>query len=315
MGRFRRVRALVVVGVVLLAVGLAAWWALPQFWSPPQAPGIGAIRADSPWDNLMSSSSSSEPSSKGAATTSAESEAAGLGLVQERGRLVLEIDGDRMGEEIYQLSRRPNGGVELVSRGRFSLKVWFATVSFDYTQRVQMDTGFHPERYRLDLNGPLGVGSRRIRAEVTQREARIRRGSALETVSLPDGGPVAFIGVLASYAFTPKLIADRDRQRLTAIVFDVRRAEPAPEENAVPTVPLAISKQGSARLDSVAGDQSIDTFRYRLDIGNEPGADLTMYAQDGTFIGLSGRFSADSPPFRIYRADRLPGGFTVASVP
>lgn len=313
MGWLRRRRVRVILAGVLLVVGVGTWWALPQIWSPPRAPGIGALGTDSPFDNLTASPEASSRSgpSTGETSSDAEDQAMGLGLVQERGRLVLTIDGERMGEEVYQISRRPDGGVELASRGRFSLKVWFATVSFDYTQQIQMDQNLDPQRYRLDLDGPLGVGSRHIRADVSGGEARIRMGKAPQTVSVPDG-PLAFIGVLASYAFTPKLMDDREQQSLTAVVFDVR--DPDPSSNAsVPAVPLEVTRQGTARLESVERDQSIETARYRLSLRNEPESQLTMYTQSGTFIGLEGRFSPDEPPFRIYRADRLPGGFTVES--
>ena len=319
MGRLiGQLRALWIVIGALAVVGLAAWWALPQLWSPPEAPGIRAVSTDSPLDNLWSGSaaeteSSESESSADAGPDGASSQAAGLGLVQERGRLVLEIDGARMGEEIYQLSRGSNGGFVLASRGRFSVQVWFATVAFDYTQQLHMDASFRPETYRLDLDGPLGVGSRHIRASVSADEVRVRTGREPATLSLA-GETTTFIGVLASYAFLPKLIDETAETSLTAIVFDVRRTQPAASAS-VPAVPLDVTRQGRARLQSVAQDQAIETTRYRLDLRDEPEADLTMYARDGEFIGLTGRFSPDNPPFRIYRADRLPGGFTLEAPP
>ena len=317
MGWRKRVRVLLVILGILGAVGVGSWWALPQLWSPPEAPGIGALSTDAPLDHLFAAPATQSPAeerqSADPTVDGTDEQAVGLGLTQERGRLALRIDGERMGEEVYELSRRPEGGMTLASRGRFSLKVWFATVSFNYTQRVHMDAGLQPERYRLDLNGPLGVGNRRIQAEVKEREARIDTGSGTQAVSLPEGR-VAFIGVLASYAFTPKLIADRSSQSVTAVVFDVREPDPAPGE-AVPTVPLEITRQGSARLSGVDGGPSLETARYRLALADEPESELIMYARDGTFMGLKGRFRADEPPFRIYRADRLPGGFTATSRP
>jgi hypothetical protein len=317
MGWRRRVRVLLVILGILAAVGVGSWWALPQFWSPPDAPGIGAVGTDAPLDDLFAGpatpSGGEERPSADPTVDGTDKQAPGLGLTRERGRLALQIDGERMGEEVYELSRRPDGGVELVSRGRFSLKVWFATVSFNYTQRVHMTDNLQPDRYRLDLNGPLGLGNRHIQAAVSERRARINTGSATQTVSLPEG-PVAFIGVLASYAFTPKLIADRSRQSVTAVVFDVRDPDPAPGE-AVPTVPLEITRRGSARLSGVDGGPSMETARYRLALADEPESELIMYARDGTFLGLKGRFRADEPPFRIYRADRLPGGFSVSPRP
>lgn len=310
MGGLRRHRVWLVALGILVAVGVSAWWALPQLWSPPQAPGIAALSSDSPLANLMTTPDPSTDSETSSAEqpTDGGRQTAGLGLVQERGRLALEIDGQPMGEEVYQLSRRPDGGIELVSKGQFSLKVWFATVSFNYTQDVQMDTRFHPEQYRLDLDGPLGVGNRHIRADVADREARIQTGKEPQTVSLPDG-PVTFIGVLASYALTPKLMDDVDRQSLNAIIFDVRDRHPSLAAS-VPTVSLEIRRQGSAQLASEQRDQSIDVARYRLDLLNKPDYQLVMYTQDRTFMALKGQFREDEPPFRIYRVDRLPGGFT-----
>lgn len=315
MGWLRRHRIWLLALGVLAAVGFSAWWALPQLWSPPQAPGIGALSTDSPLDSLVASPDPTSPKADSSSEVSsdAEHQPTGLGLVQERGQLALEIDGQHMGKEIYQLSRRPDGGVELASRGRFWLELWFARLSFDYTQRVQMDRHLHPERYQLDLDGPLGVGSRHIRAAVTAREARIQTGGAPQTVSLPDG-PVAFIGVLASYALTPKLMVDRDRQSLTAVVFDVRKADPSPAA-AVPTVPLEITRQGASQLVSAERDQALEATRYRLDLRHASGSELLMYTQGGTFMALKGQFSEDEPPFRIYRADRLPGGFTAKALP
>lgn len=312
----KRPRTIVLAIGVLVGIGLGAWWALSHWVAPPTVPGIAAIGEDAALADLWASStgSSSELDRTSGAAPDDEAETAGLGLVRERGRLVLEIDGDRMGEEVYQLSHRPDDdGYELASRGRFSLKVWFTTLSFDYTQRIQLDAEFGPQQYWFDLNGPLGVGNRHIRADVRDRQAHIETGQSSQTVSLSDG-PVAFIGVLASYAFTPKLLGDHDEQRLTAVVFDVRRAEPS-NGDAVPTVPLDVTRTGSARLDSVAQERAIEAARYQLELLGESDAALTMYAQDGSFLGLTGRFSEDAPPFRIYRADRLPGGFTIAAAP
>lgn len=307
---------LVAIGVLAI-VGLGAWLALSQFWSPPTAPGVGTVEADSPFDELMSTSPAEpDPSASqthGRESTTSAAESADLGFVQERGRLALEIGGERMGEEVYQLSHDPGGRAELVSRGRFSVKLWVASVSFNYTQRVQLTDDLQPEQYRLDLDGPLGIGNRHIRADVADGEARITTGSRSQTVSL-QSDPVTFIGVLASYAFMPKLIDDRDRRSVTAIVFDVREADPSPGEP-LPTVPIEITRQGPVQLDSADGGQSIQTARYDLNVLDEPQTELTMYAQNGTFVGLKGRFSHDNPPFRIYREDRLPGGFRVDSTP
>lgn len=313
----RRARVPLAILGVLALIGVGTWWALPQLWSLPNAPGIAAVDTDPPLDDLWaspqieappSSTSSSPETSEGT-----EDPDAGLGLTRERGRLALQIDGERMGAEVYELSQPRQGQVQLASRGHFSLKLWFATVKFHYTQRVRMDSAWHPERYQLDLTGPLGLGNRHIRAELSERRARIKTGSRAHTVSLPEG-PMTFIGVLASYAFLPKLIADRDRRRVTAIVFDVREPDPSLEQS-IPAVPVEIAHQGSATLDSVAGDASVETARYDMDIIDEPESDLTMYAQRGTFVALDGRFSPDEPPFRIYRTDRLPGGFSVRSSP
>ncbi len=307
---------LVILGI-LGGLGVGAWWALSQLWSPPDAPGIGAVSSGpplgDPWKSASETSLAPSPQSPTDQATEGPNEPRGVRVTQERGRLALQIDGKRMGEEVYQLSRQPEGGMELVSRGRFSLKFWFATVSFNYTQRVRMSRDLQPDRYQLDLNGPLGVGNRHIRAQVNGREARIQTGPEPQTVTLPDG-PVAFIGVLASYAFTPKLIADRDSRSVTAVVFDVRDPDPAPGET-VPAVPLEITRQGSVELRSVDGSQSAEAARYRLNLADEPETELIMYTRDDTFLGLKGRFRADEPPFRIYRADRLPGGFTVNSLP
>jgi len=313
----RRARVPLAILGVLALIGVGTWWALPQLWSTPDAPAIAAVDTDPPLDDLWVSPQveappSESPSSPGV-PEGEEIPDAGLGLTRERGRLALQIDGERIGEEVYELSRRPQGQVELASRGRFSLNVWLATVTFRYTQHVHMDPEWHPERYQLDLTGPLGLGNRHIQAELSEQQAQIKTGSHAHMVSLPDG-PVTFIGVLASYAFLPKLIADRDRHRVTAIVFDVREPDPSPEQ-AIPAVPVEITRQGSTTLDSVDGNESVETARYGMDIIDEPVSELTMYAQRDTFVALEGRFSPDEPPFRIYRIDRLPGGFTVTTRP
>ncbi len=233
----------------------------------------------------------------------------------ERGELALEIDGDRFSEETYELTRREDGTHRLRSEGTFSVPVMVADVTFDYTQTIRLASAWQPRGYAFDLNGPLGFGNRHIEAEFDASSVRVTQGDADEPKTYQlERTRSAVIGMLASYTLLPKLLGDAESAKLSTMVVSFR-GEDGPSDDNLAVVSLTVQRGESTEIVDPSRDETLSvthlTMTFNANAEGDASPPLDIYVQDDRFLALYGRFSQDSPPFRIYDMERFPKGFSV----
>jgi hypothetical protein len=234
----------------------------------------------------------------------------------ERGTLVFEAQGRKLGEETFKLKRLPTGEVQLTSQGSFLFRVLLVNVQFRYTQEIRWDSALSPRFLALQIKGPLGFGNRSLKVEIDEsRRAVITSGEEERWVELP-AERLALLGMFSSYVVLPRLIADEERVRLSVLGAE---GFGGPRERRDPPPPPVFTVE-IVRIDNVSvrsGSIEWEVRRYLLK-GADPNSDgdeegeegLRLLILDGQLIGVVAR-SPERGSFQVYRADLFPDGFEI----
>ena len=239
-----------------------------------------------------------------------------VGIVKQ-GRLALEIDGRQFSEETYELTRNEDGTYRLDSSGTFSVPVMVTDISFNYTQTIRLEPQWQPRGYTFDLKGPLNFGNRHVEAEFDDDLARITQGDATEPQTYQlERRRYAVIGMLASYTLLPKLLGENESVQLSTMVVSFR-GEDGPGNDNLAIVPLTLARVGPDDIVDPSRGETLEVTRLTMTFNADSPEDATppldLYVRNDQFLALYGRFSQDSPPFRIYDLARFPDGFDTAS--
>ena len=223
------------------------------------------------------------------------------------GRLAVMANGKRFGEESYELRVTSDHGVRLTSRGTFSFKVLFAAVKALFSQNVSLDPNLRPDRYSLDIDGPLGIGSLHVQGAIAGDVARVISGDQKKEIRIESAEPLV-LGTFSTYAFIPLLM--RARESDGALEFQVipllrGKAKDNDAGNSDHTILLRIERTGNRVIRTGSGDIIADKYVLTSNIGNS-----TLLARGDEFLALIA--TSDKGSLVAYRSDFFPDGVNLS---
>lgn len=307
-------RSLAFIAFALLVVGvfsvLGLWWALgpgaPKEISSaalpplPTAPSSPAMPANP--ENAASPAPSESPPSE--ISESAPHPKVGL---LDQGTLFVEARGQRFATENYALERLPSGEIVLQSQGTLTFKIAFINTQATFAQAMRFDAEKRPLSYQLAINGPIGIGNRKVSSSFSATQGLLNDGEKESTIDLPEE-PFLLLGMFSSYTILT-LWADEPQSLKVISLRGERRAGSPEGPPAAPTVTL--ERLGAVSLK--ASDGSIVGAEEYL-LRSERFA-LKFYRDGARFLGMRSVATEKEPEgsFSIYRSDLFPKGFDVLS--
>ncbi len=297
-------RGLALIALAILVVGvlglLGLWWALgpgaPQENSHvalpplPTAPSPPTPPESTPAESPPAENSESAPHAK-------------VGLL-DQGTLFVEARGQRFATENYALERLPSGEIVLQSQGTLNFKIAFINTQATFAQAMRFDVERRPLSYQLAINGPVGIGNRKVSASFSASQGRLSDGEKEREIALPEE-PFLLLGMFSSY--TILTLWAEEQQSLKVISLRGERRE---ESSASTTVTL--ERLGAVRLKAPDGLVAAEEYLLR----SERFA-LKFYRDGARFLGMRSVATEKEPEgsFSIYRSDLFPKGFDVLSSP
>lgn len=228
----------------------------------------------------------------------------------ERGQLIARFKGRVISDEQFQLTQTIDG-LELISQGKFYLRLLIVNATINYSQQIQWGGDFRPQRYSLVARGPLGLGDRSIQIEIGLQQATIINGNSKKRRPLPSG-PFFLAGSFSSYLVLPKILsAHAQAVRLELPVLPSGwREDTAPGQGATERADIASSltleRTGAATLIGNGPEaKQLQVERYSLKMG---GLVSDFFIKGDQFIGSLSR-PAGPDQLSVYRADLFPQGF------
>ncbi len=218
----------------------------------------------------------------------------------------MEVNGEPVGQESYILSRSEDETIRLSSQGRLSFKIPFLTVNLNFTQEVMLDSQLSPLSVLVDLHGPLGIGSRRMEAQVDGDQMVISsRGKTAQRRIKPEY--TFILAMFSSYALIPLVFQDRaedGRASFTVLAWGGPPAGGKDGDGSDPSesFPAEVALQGTATV--VVDSEKLEVDRYRV---ITPTGENTLLAKGQEFIAFQGQ--GEQGRFSIYRSDYFPRGF------
>jgi hypothetical protein len=275
-----------VVGLIVAVLAGGAigwlWWALRPGASPETAL---PLLPENPRDLAAPSPSEPEP------VAPAESPDMPIGPI-DRGTLVVEARGQRLGTETYTLERRQTGELSLHSEGRLNFKIAFFPVQATFVQAITFTPERRPISYQVELSGPLGIGNRKVSASFGTDEGIVDDGQHHTKISLPQE-PFLLLGMFSSYAILPLWAKPDLSQKLKVISLRGDRRDQG-------EVWVLLQYVGSVQLRSTPDGSLIDAEEYLL--VNER-LTLKLYLAGERLLALQHDIQKRDESFRLYRSD------------
>lgn len=304
-------RRLAILAIVLLCVGIFSgiglWWALgpgasreisstvlpplPELPSPPPAPP----------------SSAPEPASQeDGPSPLPESVVLKVGLL-DQGKLTVEGRGQPFATEEYSLKRLDSGEILLESHGTLTFKIAFINAQATFLQVMRFDAQRRPLSYQVAINGPVGIGNRRVSALFHATEGVLSDGEKQTAIALPQE-PFLLLGMFSSYTVLTLWAEVSEELTLKVITLRGERGAGAP-----PTPEVTLERLGTVSLNGPEG-VSLTAQEYLL---KSERFSLKFYRDGERFLGVRSVATDKDPEgiFFIYRSDLFPKGFTVSHTP
>ena len=218
------------------------------------------------------------------------------------GALAIIANGKQFGEESYELQISSGDGVHMISNGTFSFKVLFATIKAVFSQSLSLDRDLRPDHYTLEMNGPLGIGSRRIEGAVVGNVAHVISGDVEKEIQLGIDIPLV-LGTFSTYALIPLLtssLGDGEMAEFQVIpLFGGSTKDDAISSDA--DVLLRVERAGHVLIKTGSREVLVDKYIVISSIGNS-----TLLAKDDEFLAFVASSSDGS--LIAYRSDYFPDG-------
>lgn len=300
-------RSLAFIAFALLVVGvfsvMGLWWALG-----PGAPKEISSAALPPLPTAPASPASPENTSPPAISENPEPPTRKVGLL-DQGILSVEARGRRFATEDYALERLPSGEIVLQSQGTLTFKIAFINTQATFAQAMRFDAEKRPLSYQLAINGPIGIGNRKVSASFSTTQGRLSDGEQENTMELPEA-PFLLLGMFSSYTILT-LWADEPQSLKVISLRGERRAGSPAGSPAAPTVTL--ERLGTVSLKAPDGS-IVGAEEYLL--RSERFA-LKFYRDGARFLGMRSVATEKEPEgsFSIYRSDLFPKGFAILHTP
>ncbi len=212
-----------------------------------------------------------------------------IGVI-DSGTLVVEIRGRRLGTENYTLERLENGDLSLRSTGTLHFRIAFVNAQATFAQAVQFTAQRRPVSYQLALDGPVGIGSRRISASFGKTSGRVNDGEHQFEIALPEE-QFLLLGMFSSYAILPLWAKPDAPQKLKVISL---RGDRRDQETWV-----LLEYVGPITL---RGAGSLEAEEYLLK-GDR--LTLRLYLSGERLLALQNNSTNRDESFRLYRSDLL----------
>jgi len=218
------------------------------------------------------------------------------------GTLVVVANDKQFGEESYELRSTDDHGLRLTSRGTFSFKVLFAAVKAVFSQSVSLGRDLRPAGYKLDIDGPLGIGSLHVQGTIVGDVVCVALGDKRKEIQIESAEPLV-LGTFSTYAFIPLLMRSRENEgalefQMIPLLGGEDESGDAADDRAIL---LRVERSGSLMIGTGAGEIVADRYVLTSDIG-----DSVLLARDDEFLALVA--TSDKGSLIAYRSDFFPHG-------
>jgi hypothetical protein len=225
------------------------------------------------------------------------------------GKLAYVSNGKDLGSESYELKKLETGEVSLTSEGVVTppIPIPFVKPKIKFDQEITVGSDLDPIELSLNYDGPLGIGSSKIRATVGDGRIDADLGGTEKEGKLKSN--VAFFqGTGGSQALTALILT---RSNGSGKFTEIRTGGTGPQsgdEDRLQVV-LELVRKGTQELKVNGSLQEVD--RYVLD---DPGSnvDKVILSKEGTFIAYL-RLGGENS-FYVYRTDLLGEDYDFPSV-
>lgn len=216
------------------------------------------------------------------------------------GKLGYVSDGKDLGSESYELTKLNSGEIKLTSEGVVTppIPIPFVKPKIKFNQEIIVGSDLRPKDLTLDYNGPLGIGSSKIRATVSDGRIDADLGGKEKSGQL-NSNVAFFQGTGSSSALTNLILASlNSSEKLTEIRTGGTGPQSGDEDRL--QVNLELIRKETRELKINGSLQSVD--RYLLD---DPGSSVNkvILSREGTFIAYL-RLGGENS-FYVYRTDLL----------
>ncbi len=219
--------------------------------------------------------------------------------VIDSGTLVIEIRSRRIGTEDYTLERRETGELVLHSQGTLKFKIALFDVEATFEQVIVFTAQRRPTSYQLALNGPVGIGNRRVSARFGAATGIVDNGERRSEIALPEE-PFLLLGMFSSYAVVPLWAQPTASQRLKVISLRGDRRDQGDTW-------VLLEYVGPVTLRNAQGDL-LEAQEYLL---TSERLTLKLYLSGERLLALQNDTNKSDESFRLYRHDLFPRDFEV----
>lgn len=216
--------------------------------------------------------------------------------VIDSGTLAIDIRGQRIGTEDYTLERRENGELVLRSQGELRFKIAWFDVKATFEQVITFTAQRRPMSYQVALDGPIGIGRRRINASFGTTTGTVMDGERRSELALAEE-PFLVLGMFSSYAILPLWATPEAPQKLKVVTLRGDRRD----------VWVVLEYVGPVTLYDAQGN-SFAAEEYLL-----KGERLTLkfYLSGERLLALHNDTRKDNERFLLYRHDIFADTFAV----
>lgn len=287
-----RKRFFVIGFIVFAAIGGALgwlWWASqPAMRAPATLPPVPPL-----------SETAALPSEPAAPSELPDASLIFTPGIIDSGKLAIEIRGRHIGTEDYTLERRENGELVLHSQGTLKFKIAFFDVEAAFEQVIAFAAQRRPVSYQLALNGPVGIGNRRVSVRFGAATGIVDNGERRSEIALPEE-PFLLLGMFSSYAVVPLWAQPDASQKLNVISLRGDRRDQG-------DIWVLLEYVRPVTLRNAQGDL-LEAEEYLLK--NER-LTLKLYLSGERLLALQNDTNKSDESFRLYRHDLFPRDFEV----
>lgn len=219
----------------------------------------------------------------------------------DSGKLTVEIRGRHIGTEDYTLERRETGELVLHSQGTLKFRIALFDVEATFEQAIAFTAQRRPASYQLALNGPVGIGNRRVSARFGAATGIVDNGERRSEIALPEE-PFLLLGMFSSYAVVPLWAQPDASQKLKVISLRGDRRDQS-------DIWVLLEYVRPVTLRGAQGD-SLEAEEYLLK--NERMM-LKLYLSGERLLALQNDTNKSDESFRLYRHDLFSHDFDVLS--
>lgn len=217
-----------------------------------------------------------------------------------RGELSYVSDGKDLGSETYELIKRDSGEIVLISEGVVTppIPIPFITPKIKFDQEITVADDYSPRSLKLNYDGPLGIGSDKIRVTVQDGQIDADLGGEQKEARLE---PIDsfFQGTAGSLAITALTLDNMD---VPGEIIEIRTGGTGPQSGDEDRLKayLVLNRKERQELEIDGTPKVVDRF-----VLNDPESNVekVILADGGTFIAYL-RLGGENP-FYAYRSDLL----------